>query len=1093
MPSAKHFKIALLASALALPLVAASPYAPQAVSLGLAQGGEDANLTAQTPPSQLRGLSNLLLPLADKRAYSDLELYNIATNNPALGTLDFVLRLMRAEIYARKGQRFNDPRLANYFNSQSWYSAKSGSVSLSATELSNVTTIQKMEGQLAKDGAITLGDDQSDKVVASVPPVQALPPEAGAPPADLPPIAASQQALAPVAGANIPPSQLAQANAQLEQQIAASRKVVELPRGPMPEIPTAEEIAQSQQQTEPVVQDPKALQAVLAPEGPLVQPAGTVVSGPHIAPPPGVVDASLLAQHIPAGPAQDSAKLQVDGDEHPEAPVFTAADVQKNIAMSALGYSLPSATNAKDAKAAQNSVFGQSATAYATPQLPAPIMGALPYPTAMMPGMVPGMLPGMVPMQAMTGLSAGAYYAQNSLPGYNPYGTVAFGNTLIVPEKTGASAPKASAGQAGSGSAGVTPAPQVTQTSETTTRSVTVSGGSSSMILPQSSQRVLSEAEILAAADQRGDLGNRLAVLRLARNEIFARQGRPFRSPQLQDYFHAQDWYRAGRAPVTLSSVEKRNVGIILGLERRNSGDRVYREDGVQVTTTTTTTTTRTNGAGSGAGVAAVPSGALSAIPSAPQATAPNAPQAANTSNMTNTFIGTINATPTGATAGSLNPAQYSRLDQPTTAPVFTPGLPPASYTPLQPAGVQPASYAPNTSDLVRAVSGSNEPQRMFRQSGSVKSAGAALLGEVSGSAFLLDDADQRRWSEAEILARVEANAHLGSPQAVLRLMRNEIFARSGYRFSQPDLKAYFNQQSWYVARHRSVALSPVAEANVSLLQALETAAKKQVSASVHIKPDLGDEGAANVQTAQVINGPLPTAPVPPMPGMMMQPMPMMPSPVMPAPMMGAQQGYLQPGVAQQGYPQQGYPQQGYPQQGYPQQGYPQQGYPQQGYGLPAMPQQMPQMGTYRYSLPQPMDINPQALYPLNQAVPGANEPRVAVAGKAGTSALYRAAAPQNGGTGFFLMPESQSRLVSAPELLAVAESFSHLGSVGEVLRLIRAEIYARYGFTFQQGDLAAYFAQQPWYRSQNTIFSLTPVEEHNYNLIEALERRVGI
>ncbi len=155
--------------------------------------------------------------------------------------------------------------------------------------------------------------------------------------------------------------------------------------------------------------------------------------------------------------------------------------------------------------------------------------------------------------------------------------------------------------------------------------------------------------------------------------------------------------------------------------------------------------------------------------------------------------------------------------------------------------------------------------------------------------------------------------------------------------------------------------------------------------------------------------------------------------------------------------------------------------------------QVQPQIGAYRYSLPQPLDINPNALYPLTQPIPQGNDPRVAVAGKAGTAALYRAAAPQNGNTGFFLMPETQSRLVSAPEVLAVAESFSHLGSAGEVIRLIRAEIYARYGFTFQQGDLAAYFAQQPWYRSQNTIFSLTPVEEHNYNLIEALERRVGI
>ena len=114
---------------------------------------------------------------------------------------------------------------------------------------------------------------------------------------------------------------------------------------------------------------------------------------------------------------------------------------------------------------------------------------------------------------------------------------------------------------------------------------------------------------------------------------------------------------------------------------------------------------------------------------------------------------------------------------------------------------------------------------------------------------------------------------------------------------------------------------------------------------------------------------------------------------------------------------------------------------------------------------------------------------RVGIAGKQGTAPLYRAAVPQNGGTGFFMMPETQTRLVSGAEVLRVAQSFQHFGTPRQVMRMIRAEIFARNGWTFKQGDLAAYFNQQPWYRPANAMFVLTPVEEQNYNLIQALER----
>ena len=57
-----------------------------------------------------------------------------------------------------------------------------------------------------------------------------------------------------------------------------------------------------------------------------------------------------------------------------------------------------------------------------------------------------------------------------------------------------------------------------------------------------------------------------------------------------------------------------------------------------------------------------------------------------------------------------------------------------------------------------------------------------------------------------------------------LRIMRNEIMARHGYRFQSKDLQEYFGKQSWYkpVASNNQVKLSFVEQLNVELIKQME-------------------------------------------------------------------------------------------------------------------------------------------------------------------------------------------------------------------------------------------------------------------------------
>ncbi len=82
-------------------------------------------------------------------------------------------------------------------------------------------------------------------------------------------------------------------------------------------------------------------------------------------------------------------------------------------------------------------------------------------------------------------------------------------------------------------------------------------------VLPQSSSRLLSGSDVA---------GLSLREINYAKNEIYARHGRLFDSPELQNHFNSKSWYRGTVSPGSfseslLSNVEKKNVEYLKEIE----------------------------------------------------------------------------------------------------------------------------------------------------------------------------------------------------------------------------------------------------------------------------------------------------------------------------------------------------------------------------------------------------------------------------------------------------------------------------------------------------------------------------------------------
>lgn len=93
----------------------------------------------------------------------------------------------------------------------------------------------------------------------------------------------------------------------------------------------------------------------------------------------------------------------------------------------------------------------------------------------------------------------------------------------------------------------------------------TVLSGESDYLLPDISSRYLTEEEVSRLSKE---------DLRLARNEVYARYGRLFNSPDLQDYFNSKSWYH-GQIPAdqfdesVLNDYERQNLDAIRKAEER--------------------------------------------------------------------------------------------------------------------------------------------------------------------------------------------------------------------------------------------------------------------------------------------------------------------------------------------------------------------------------------------------------------------------------------------------------------------------------------------------------------------------------------------
>lgn len=84
-------------------------------------------------------------------------------------------------------------------------------------------------------------------------------------------------------------------------------------------------------------------------------------------------------------------------------------------------------------------------------------------------------------------------------------------------------------------------------------------GGGPRLIFPDSSQRYLRYEEIARLSK---------AEMRIARNEIFARRGRVFDSPDLQTHFGRFSWYNPTTKNPSLNAIEQANAQLILSVEQ---------------------------------------------------------------------------------------------------------------------------------------------------------------------------------------------------------------------------------------------------------------------------------------------------------------------------------------------------------------------------------------------------------------------------------------------------------------------------------------------------------------------------------------------
>lgn len=109
-------------------------------------------------------------------------------------------------------------------------------------------------------------------------------------------------------------------------------------------------------------------------------------------------------------------------------------------------------------------------------------------------------------------------------------------------------------------------------------------------------------------------------------------------------------------------------------------------------------------------------------------------------------------------------------------------------------------------------------------------------------SAELIAASDDRMITEDDLL---------GLSPSMLRIARNEIFARHGYAFNSDNLRAHFAQYSWYHPLTKNVSLSPVEQANVAFIKGYEQSTALQ--ARLRIAPKSAQQKTTLTQQTTLV------------------------------------------------------------------------------------------------------------------------------------------------------------------------------------------------------------------------------------------------
>ena len=285
-------------------------------------------------------------------------------------------------------------------------------------------------------------------------------------------------------------------------------------------------------------------------------------------------------------------------------------------------------------------------------------------------------------------------------------------------------------------------------------------------LLPNSDTQVLTEGDVSGmTADQ----------LRIARNEIYARHGRIFKSADLKSWFEAQAWYKGTVSgddfdEKVLNDIERANVKFLKEMEEKAPTGSVPAE-GIPA-----------QGADEdGDDLEEMNAGATEAVPAAA------ADGAEDDADLEEMNAGAAEAVPAVAADGEEEPTWVEET--------FV----------LEPA--EDEGDAEEEDDLAE----------MNGQPAETAAAEAAVDPSKSNT-YVLPDSATKKLTESDV-------AGLSADQ--LRIARNEIYARHGMKFKSEDLQAWFGAQAWYQGTvsgsdFDDSVLSETERANVKFLKEME-------------------------------------------------------------------------------------------------------------------------------------------------------------------------------------------------------------------------------------------------------------------------------